>query len=180
MENQKVKLCYEAGVDAIRHIIEIRKSKGKDQFDRLDEDKEVPFVVPRVTWNSEAMTGSLNNEHWEFNVSYAFRDALDLRYIERIRDKKKVNLWTQGALLSFKEGDLITSRCKSKTLQVKLANPMGWDADNNEMYYGSVTFKFYGAEGGGFNCIYEKNVTQLEFLEMLIKGSLPEVKNDCI
>ncbi|WP_415846650.1 hypothetical protein [Vibrio aerogenes] len=180
MSNQREKLCYEAGVDAIRHIIEVRKRKGRKKFDRLDEDKKVPFVVPKVTWDYKTKSGYLNNEHWAFKVSYAFREALDLRCIERVRKKQKVNLWSQGPLIAFKEGDLLLSRCESKAIQVKYANPMGWDTPKNEMYYGSVIFKIYTINNGSFDFITEGNATQLEFLEMMINGLADEVKNDSI
>lgn len=183
MENliyQKEILCYEAGIDAIRYVIELRKNKDKGQFERLDEDKKVPFVVPKVTWNSTMMTGSLNNEHWAFNVHYAFREALDLRFMERVRNKRKVHLWTQGALVSFKEGDTLVSRCVSKSVQVKYANGMGWDSAKNEMYYGSVIFKKHIIKKGSLNFVGEYNLTQLEFLEMLITGSVREGNSDSI
>ena len=173
-------LCYEAGVDAIRHVIDLRKNKDKGQFERLDEDKKVPFVVPKVTWDSTMMAGSLNNEHWAFNVHYAFREALDLRFMERVRNKRKVHLWTQGALVSFKEGDTLVSRCRSRSVQVKYANGMGWDAAKQEMYFGSVIFKKHTIKNGVFSFVGEDNLTQLEFLEMLITGSIGDKKNDRI
>ncbi|PSW31722.1 hypothetical protein C9J21_15470 [Photobacterium phosphoreum] len=157
------RLCYAAGVDAVHYIIEMRKKKGKSQFDRLDEDKEVPFTVPAVTWDSVKQVGSLNNGNWSFDVGYAFREALDLIFMDRTRNKLKVNLWTQGGIISFKEGDLIYSRCGQRSVQVRYATSMGWDVAKNDMYYGNVTY-------------YEswtseiKHVTQLDFLSMLING----------
>ncbi|MCC3803444.1 hypothetical protein QTO12_04550 [Vibrio owensii] len=161
------KLCYEGGVQTVYQIIEHRISKGKSNFQRFDEDKEVPFIVPKVTWNAEIGTGSLNNEHWAYCVGYAFREALDLQFMERIRDKKKVNLWSQGCILNFKEGDLISSKCGKKYVQVKYASPMGWDEDKNEMYYGSVTYSYVDNE----NSIKEqRHTTQTDFLSLLING----------
>lgn len=157
------KLCYAAGIDAVHYIIEMRKNKGKSQFDRLDEDKKVPFIVPAVTWDSVKQVGSLNNEKWSFDVGYAFREALDLVFMDRTRNKQKVNLWTQGGIIAFKEGDLIYSRCGQRSVQVRYASSMGWDVAKNDMYYGSVTY-------------YEswtseiKHATQLDFLSMLING----------
>jgi hypothetical protein len=159
----KYRECYEAGIDSVNYIIEMRKTKGKAQFDRLDEDKKVPFIVPAVTWDSVKQVGSLNNDHWSFNVGYAFREALDLIFMDRMRNKRKVNLWTQGALISFKEGDLIHSRCGQRSVQVKYATPMGWDEAKNDMYYGVVTYHERGKPES-------KHVTQLDFLSMLING----------
>lgn len=161
------KLCYEGGIKAVHQIIEQRISKGKSNFQRLDEDKKVPFIVPKVTWNNALGTGSLNNEHWAYRVGYAFREALDLQFMERVRDKKKVNLWSQGCLLNFKEGDLISSNCGKKYVQVKYASPMGWDEAKNEMHYGTVTYSFIDQEK---NTSEQRHATQVEFLQMLIEG----------
>ncbi|WP_040891106.1 hypothetical protein [Vibrio ezurae] len=163
----KDKQCYGAGIEAIHYIIETRKNKGKTQFERLDEDKKVPFIVPAVTWDAAKQVGSLNNEHWHFDVGYAFREALDLIFMERIRNKRKINLWTQGAIISFNEGDLLLSRCGQRSIQVKYANPMGWDETKSDMYYGSVTYQEYFIKNGKSET---KHATQLDFLSILING----------
>ncbi|EMV2053380.1 TPA: hypothetical protein KDY48_002164 [Vibrio parahaemolyticus] len=164
---QLEKQCYGAGVDAIQYIVDTRIQSGKSTFQRLDEDKNVPFVVPSVTWDSTNRVGSLNNEHWYFKVGYAFREALDLIFMERTRDKRKVNLWTQGCILSFQEGDLINSKDGKRYVQVKYASPMGWDEAKQEMFYGSVTFIDVDSSTG----ISEtKSLTQLDFLKLLIEG----------
>lgn len=159
--------CYDAGIKAIQHIIETRVKTGKSTFLRLDEDKNVPFVVPRITWNSSTQKGSLHNEHWHFIVGYGFREALDLLFMERVRNKKKIGLWSQGCIISFKEGDLIHSRCGQRSVQVKFAAPMGWDEAKNEMYYGTVTYNERNIEKGSMQ---SHTLNQLEFLTMLIEG----------
>ncbi|HDY7840673.1 TPA: hypothetical protein RQK35_003411 [Vibrio vulnificus] len=161
------KKCYDAGIKAIEHIIETRAQTGKSTFQRLDEDKHVPFVVPAITWDTESKEGSLNNDHWYFKVGYCFREALDLQFIERVRDKKKVNLWSQGCIVSFKEGDLIYSHSGDRAVQVKYASPMGWDEAKNEMYYGSVTFDETNLLNGSSDVV---TLNQLEFLSLLIEG----------
>lgn len=170
MTQTKEVLCYEAGIDAITYIIELKKKKNKEQFDRLDEDKSVPFVVPAVTWDSVTQTGSLNNEHWAFNVGYGFREALDLKFMERVRNKNKVYRWSQGPIIAFKEGDLIRSKDNKRSVQVQFANPMGWDADKNDMYYGSVTYL-------ESNSLETKILSQIDFLNLLITGKEP---SECI
>ncbi|EMK3507609.1 hypothetical protein V8094_000031 [Vibrio parahaemolyticus] len=162
---QLEKQCYDGGLEAIQSIIDTRVKSKKSTFQRYDEDKKVPFVVPKVTWDKVKQAGSLNNEHWQFNVGYGFREALDLIYMERVRNKKKVHLWTQGCIISFKEGDLLTSQDGSRSVQVKYASPMGWDETKNEMYYGNVTFT-------DFDHLKEtsetKSINQLDFLKILI------------
>ncbi|WP_434145029.1 hypothetical protein [Photobacterium leiognathi] len=170
MAIKKDTLCYEAGINAITHIINLRKKKNKDQFDCLDEDKNVPFVVPVVTWDSVTQTGFLNNDHWAFNVGYGFREALDFIFMERVRNKQKVYRWSQGPIIAFKEGDLIRSKDNKRSVQVRFANPMGWDADKNEMYYGSVTY-FES------NSLETKILSQIDFLNLLITGKEP---SECI
>ncbi|EHP3506166.1 hypothetical protein NMT31_000286 [Vibrio cholerae] len=159
--------CYEAGISAIQHIIEVRIQKGTSNFQRLDEDKHVPFVVPAVTWDKNSQTGSLNNDHWNFKVGYCFREALDLFFMERKRNNKKVNLWSQGCIVSFKEGDLLYSRCGERAVQVKFASAMGWDETVNSMYYGSVTYDEMDLINKSSKV---KTLNQLEFLKMLIEG----------
>ena len=158
---------YDAGIRAIQHIIDTRIQTKKSSFVRLDEDKHVPFVVPAITWDSRIKQGSLNNDHWYFKVGYGFREALDLVFMERVRNKKKVHLWSQGCIISFKEGDLIYSRCGKRAVQVKYASPMGWDDVKNEMYYGNVSFNDVDLENRKSEA---RVMTQLEFLTLLIGG----------
>ncbi|WP_234494609.1 hypothetical protein [Vibrio maritimus] len=160
----------EAGSDAIRHIIDRRIKTNKNRFIRIDEDKHVAFVVPQITWCPIKQNGSLNNDHWHYNVGFGFREALDLLYIERIRNKRKVRLWTQGPNIAFKEGDFIESRDKNKAIQVIYADAMGWDTTKNNMFYGSVTYKVYERSINGLAVTKQNTATQLEFLEILIGG----------
>ncbi|HIF9342099.1 TPA: hypothetical protein ACX6RU_002184 [Photobacterium damselae] len=170
MTQKKDVLCYEAEINAVIHIVELRKEKNKEQFERLDEDKNVPFIVPAVTWDSVSQTGSLNNDHWAFNVGYQFREALDLIFMERVRNKQKVYRWSQGPIIAFKEGDLIRSKDNKRSVQVRFANPMGWDVDKNDMYYGSVTYL-------ESNSLETKILSQIDFLNLLITGKEP---SECI
>lgn len=166
MTVKKEVLCYDAGINAIRHIIDLRNKKTKGQFNRLDEDKNVPFVVPFVTWDSENQIGSLNNEHWVFNVGYEFREALDLIFMKRVRNKQTVYRWSQGPIIAFKEGDLIRTKDNKRSVQVRFSNPMGWDTNKDEMYYGSVSY----LESDSLEI---KILSQIDFLNFLITGKVP-------
>ena len=88
----------------------------------------------------------------------------------RKRNKCKVYLWTQGALISFKEGDLIQTRCGKRSVQVQYANPMGWDEATNDIYYGMVTYQESIFKNDNFQYKSTKHTTQIEFLKTLISG----------
>ena len=79
-------------------------------------------------------------------------------------------VWTQGPLLRFKDGDFLTSKCGTKAVQVKYANGMGWDTAVDQMYEGSVVFESFDIKDGSYISSGEKNVTQMQFLNMVIHG----------
>ncbi len=43
--------------------------------------RKVELIVPRISY--ENGKGNLHNDHWAYQVSYAFREALDIKYEER-------------------------------------------------------------------------------------------------
>lgn len=100
--------CYEAGISAIQHIIEVRIQKGTSNFQRLDEDKHVPFVVPAVTWDKNSQTGSLNNDHWNFKVGYCFREALDLFLWSERGTIRKLTFGVRGVSFLSKKATYFT------------------------------------------------------------------------
>ncbi|EOE6052908.1 TPA: hypothetical protein ACYHOP_000239 [Vibrio cholerae] len=151
-------------LDIIKNIIKKRIESGNSSFDRQDKT----LIIPKVSYDKETMKGSLNNEEWAFHVGYCFRDALDLQYLKRKRDKKNVYLWTQGPIISFKEGDMLVKKTGDIALQVKNALPMGWSEEQNEMYYGFVFYREFDIASNTYKG--EKLVSQLEFLEILING----------
>lgn len=98
--------------------------------------REIKLIVPEVTHTGQ--DNSLNNDFWIFKVPFAFRNALDIKYEERKKEKKPYMVWTQGPLLNFKEADLIHSHCGSRAVQVQFATPVSWDSEKDEMYQGRV------------------------------------------
>lgn len=130
--------------------------------------RNTKLIVSEVTYDQGK--GHLNNDHWHFQVPYAFRDALDLKYEQRMKNKKPYMVWTQGPLLRFKDGDVLTSKCGTKAVQVKYANGMGWDTAVDQMYEGSVVFESFDIKDGSYISSGEKNVTQMQFLNMVIHG----------
>ncbi|WP_305845317.1 hypothetical protein [Photobacterium leiognathi] len=90
--------------------------------------------------------------------------------MERVRNKKKIYRWSQGPIIAFKEGDLIRSRDNKRSVQVRFANPIGWDTDKNDMYYVSVTYL-------ESNSLETKILSKIDFLNLLITGKEP---SECI
>ena len=130
--------------------------------------RKTELIVPQVTYDGQEK--SLNNDSWVFKVPYSFRDALDIKYEERKRDKKPYMVWTQGPLLSFKEGDLIRSKDERRAVQVRFATQMGWDSGKAEMYQGSVVYSDFAVSGNSFSKLNENSCTQMQFLQLLIFG----------
>jgi hypothetical protein len=130
--------------------------------------RKTELIVPQVTFDGKE--GSLNNDSWAFNVTYSFRDALDIKHEERKRNKKSYWVWTQGPILSFKEGDLVHSKDGNRAVKVRYANRMGWDSNNEEMYQGRVVYTEYVRAGNSFSRLKEHTCTQMQFLQLLIDG----------
>lgn len=131
--------------------------------------RKTELIVQRVTYLDGQ--GSLNNDSWAFKVTYAFRETLDIKYEERKKNKKPYMVWTQGPILSFKEGDLIHSSDGRRFIQVRFANQMGWDTNKEEMYQGSVVYSENAGSGNSIHRASEHTCTQMQFLQLLISGA---------
>ena len=144
--------------------LEILKSLWdvKTKTGRRKSVREPTLIVPHIdTKNSR---DDFCHENWFFNVSYAFREALDIKYEERKKDKKSYWLWTQGPYLSFKDGDTLRSRDNKIALQVKYANSMGWDTVKQEMYQGSIVFDKFNVDGHKHTPVSQHSCNEMEFL----------------
>jgi len=131
--------------------------------------RKTELIVPKITYSG--MHGSLNNGHWKYRVPYAFRDSLDIKYEKRMKDKIPYMVWTQGPILSFKEGDLLTARDGKKSVQVQYANQMGWDTSKNQMHEGSVVYDEFDINNGKCTKIQRITCSQMQFLQILIYGT---------
>jgi hypothetical protein len=131
--------------------------------------RKVP-TIPSVKYDTELRVGTLDNDDWYFRVSYAFREALDLKYEQRKKDKKSYMVWTQGPILGFKDGDNFTAKNNHSALQVKFSNSMGWDPDKKQMYQGSIVFDRFEVNGHKHTKISQHSCSQMEFLKILISG----------
>ena len=120
--------------------------------------------------DAEDSVGKIKNDAWIFNVTHAFRDSLDIKYEERKKNKKSYHLWTQGPIISFKQGDFIHSHCGERALQISFSSPMGWDTNKKEMYQGKVTYTEFSIENKKYSEVQEKSCSQMQFLKTLISG----------
>jgi hypothetical protein len=116
----------------------------------------------------------LGTSDWSYPLSYGFRDAIDIQYSERVKDKKKYMVWTQGPIIAFKEGDFIKSVCKCFAVQVEFAQPMGWDVEKDKMYLGNVMFKLFKDKVGKLALDSKYECDQLAFLALLINGKFTD------
>ncbi|SGY87528.1 hypothetical protein [Moritella viscosa] len=135
--------------------------------------RSTSLIVPSMSnEHSKLVPDDIHHSHWCFNIPYAFRDALDIKYEQRKKDKKTYMVWTQGPMLSFNEGDTFTSKNQNCALQIIFATGMGWDAAKNEMYQGSVVFEEFKIENKKYTNIKQHSCNQMAFLEILITGSI--------
>jgi len=132
--------------------------------------RKTDLIIPKISYDNEYNIGSLNNENWYFKVPYAFREALDIKYEERKKDKKGYMIWTQGPILSFKDGDSFTAKDNQTSLQVKFSNPMGWDSAKGEMYQGSIVFDEFSMNDQKYIKKNQHSCNQMQFLKILING----------
>lgn len=137
--------------------------------------RKLNLIVPKVTYDESE--GSLHNDSWAFKVPYAFRDALDIKFEERIKDKEPYMVWTQGPILNFKEGDMLHSKDGVRAVQILSAAPMGWDSKEAKMNEGAVFYSEYAVAKNSFLKLRDRNCTQMQFLQMLIHGTYDDLNN---
>ena len=130
--------------------------------------RKTELIVPSVTYSG--MEGSLNNEAWAFSVPYAFRDALDIKYEERKKNKQSYMVWTQGPLLRFRDGDMLHTKDQTRTVQVDTATPISWEKKKGGMYQGSVAYSEYSPASAPYKKLASYSCTQMQFLALLIYG----------
>ena len=131
--------------------------------------RKTDLIVSKITYSGN--TGSLNNESWAYQVPFAFRDALDIKYEQRMKDKKPYMIWTQGPILNFKDGDVLTDKNNKKAVQVLFANRMGWDTTSNKMYEGNVVYDTFKITSGEYIKGEQKTCSQMQFLSLLVCGT---------
>lgn len=95
---------------------------------------------------------------WRFAVPDAFRDALDIKWTERVVNKTRIEHWTQGRLYTFNEGDVIYDTVKAYKdwklaledigfcVQVKRAVPSSVVVKKTFNFVGAVQVREDGSE----------------------------------
>lgn len=116
---------------------------------------------------------------WYFAVQTAFRDQLDIRYTERVENKKTVMRWTQGDLYAFDIGHIIYQDPAAHLVegnalkqpcilcQVVSAIPNKYD-ENGNFIDGYVHFELYQ----NYTKVATHQTTQNNFVEYLKTGTL--------
>lgn len=114
-------------IKELQHLRSLWKKANKIETGKpyCKVSRATTLIVLEVTYYPKEMDGSLNNTNWAYGVPYAFRDALDMEFEQRKKNKKAYMIWTQGPLINFKEGDIIHSQCGKKSVQVHFSMGMG-------------------------------------------------------
>ena len=115
---------------------------------------------------------------------------MDIKQTDRIENKKKSRVWTQGSSFSFKAGDTLYDTVEAyqvwpkalKTIticvQVKMASSAGPSEGGTGRCSGSVTFTIL-TPNGDRSKIFERDehtMSQDEFVRFLIAGPPDDLK----
>ena len=130
-------------------------------------------------------------EGWYMCVPSCFNDALDVKQTERIENKKKTLVWTQGPSFCFKTGDTIYDTSNTyqvwaealKTIglcvQVKTGAGAGPTEGGTGRFVGSVTFAILTPNKDRSKIVErgEHSMSQDDFVRFLISGPSEELRN---
>lgn len=130
--------------------------------------------------------GELDNPEWAYEVPFAFRDALDIRYQERQEHKQSVYRWTQGPYVAFSPGDLLhhrdTGGCvqvlSSVAVRVEPGSGQTGEVQAFRVDAGYVHAQFYQRREGRYFPMQRWSGTQWAFLEGLISDVWAPAEDD--
>jgi hypothetical protein len=105
-------------------------------------------------------------------LGFAFRSAIGIEFIARSKAGIAQKAWLQSGILSFALGDTLWHRNGTEAVQVVGAQPMGWDAVEEEMHLGSVIYDRIYPSGNRLVRTGHWTTDQVSFLETLIDGAL--------
>lgn len=125
---------------------------------------------------------------WYMCVPSCFNDALDIKMTERVVNKKKTLVWTQGSSFYFKIGDIIydtpdaykvwSEALKTTRLCVQVKNGIsaGPIGNTTSRFSGSVTFAILtpNKDRSGIVERGEHSMSQDDFVRFLIAGPFDE------
>lgn len=123
-------------------------------------------------------------------VLTCFNDALDIKQTERIQNKKKTTVWTQGSSFSFKAGDVLYDtpdayRIWSEAIkhiglcvQVDAASSAGATEGRIGRFSGTVTFSIFTPNEDRSKIVRRgaHTMSQDDFVSLLILGPSAELK----
>ncbi|NCC62220.1 MAG: hypothetical protein EOM12_15070 [Verrucomicrobiae bacterium] len=129
-------------------------------------------------------------EGWYMCVPSCFNDALDIKQTERVVNKMKALVWTQGSSFHFNTGDTIYDTPDAykvwsealKTIGVCVQIKTGASAGNTEggtgRFGGSVTFAILTPNKDRTTIVErgEHSMSQDDFVRFLISGPPEELK----
>jgi len=129
-------------------------------------------------------------EGWYMCVPSCFNDALDIKQTERVENKKKVLVWTQGSIFSFKSGDTVydtpdaykvwSEALKTIGLCVQVKTGAGAAAIEGKTggFPGSVTFLILTPNKSRSKLVERglHSMSQDDFVRFLISGPSEEMK----
>lgn len=127
---------------------------------------------------------------WYMCVPPCFNDALDIKQTDRIVDKKKTLVWTQGSSFNFKEGDSIYDTPNAYNvwsealkfiglcIKVRAGLSAGSSEGNASRSAGLVAFTVLtpNQDRTGLVEREEHSMSQDEFVRLLICGLSEELK----
>ena len=130
-----------------------------------------------------------SGEGWYMCVPSCFNEALDIKRTERVKNKNKRLVWTQGSWFSFKRGDTIYDtpdaykvwsealESISLCVQVKIAYNAGPSDGVSERFSGSVTFSILTPNKTRTKVVEraEHTMSQDDFVRFLIAGPCDEL-----
>lgn len=129
-------------------------------------------------------------EGWWMCVPSCFNDALDIKQTERVANKRKALVWTQGSSFHFSAGDVIydtpeaykvwSEALKSigVCVQIKIGSSAGPIEGGTGRYPGSVTFAILTPNEERTKIVEraEHSMSQDDFVRFLISGPPEELK----
>lgn len=128
-------------------------------------------------------------EGWYMCVPSCFNDALDIKQTDRVVNKKKTLVWTQGSLFDFNPGDTIydtpdaykvwSEALKHINLCVQIATASSaGQGEGGTRFPGSVTLAFFTPNPTRTSIVERGtySMTQDDFVRFLIEGPDEEFK----
>jgi hypothetical protein len=107
-------------------------------------------------------------DNWDYKLTPAFNEALDIKMTDRVNDGGKGKVWTQGANFNFKAGDVVHSINGAIALQVTASSSA---TQSEELSLeGNVQYDIFEIENGKYIKKGNARCSQVAFVRKLIGG----------